>query len=174
MGGPGSTRWLCHSKKIQVEECHQLSIFALKPFLKTQKKGTINWLAGDRILFSAKFRIILEANPMSINLQYKIRAKSEESIGVNYSVPLTTTPLPRGGKRYWFICPFVGCRRRIGILYLPFYGKYFGCRYCYDLTYKSSQEQHAYDSVYRMIAISLKDIYPAITKQSIKSVLDKR
>jgi hypothetical protein len=32
------------------------------------------------------------------------------------------------------------CYRRVGKLYLPPGGRYFGCRHCYDLTYTSCQE----------------------------------
>jgi len=32
------------------------------------------------------------------------------------------------------------CRRRVAKLYVPPGGHLFGCRHCYDLTYKSSQE----------------------------------
>ena len=32
------------------------------------------------------------------------------------------------------------CNRRVAKLYLPPSCRYYGCRHCYDLTYKSSQE----------------------------------
>ena len=63
---------------------------------------------------------------------------------VNYRVELTTTPCNFAGKRYWFICPLVvdgiPCRRRVGKLYLPPGEIYFGCRKCYNLTYRSCKE----------------------------------
>ena len=40
----------------------------------------------------------------------------------------------------WFVCPLVGCGRRVGKLYLPPGGRYYGCRHCYRLTYESAQE----------------------------------
>jgi len=36
----------------------------------------------------------------------------------------------------------VACNRRVGKLYLPPGGRYFGCRACYDLAYRSSQRAH--------------------------------
>jgi hypothetical protein len=36
----------------------------------------------------------------------------------------------------------VACNRRAGKLYLPSGARYFGCRKCHDLTYKSCQEAH--------------------------------
>lgn len=46
-----------------------------------------------------------------------------------------------GGKRYWFLCPGCGIRRRI------LYGvsKYFKCRECYDLTYETCQTKNKFD-----------------------------
>jgi len=46
--------------------------------------------------------------------------------------------------RFWFICPLGTdqgyCGKRVGKLYLPGNGTYFGCRHCYNLTYKSCKE----------------------------------
>ena len=41
-----------------------------------------------------------------------------------------------GGHRPWLIC--MDCGRRVGVIYLR--GKYFACRNCHNLTYRSSQE----------------------------------
>jgi hypothetical protein len=68
--------------------------------------------------------------------------QQEES--ANYSVQLATTRPRFGGLRWWFICPLVvngrACGRRVGKLYLPPGGRYFGCRHCHELTYRSAQE----------------------------------
>jgi hypothetical protein len=60
------------------------------------------------------------------------------------AVSLEGLPLHFGGRRWWGICPLVGngqaCNRRVGKLYLPPGGRYFGCRQCYRLTYRSVQE----------------------------------
>jgi hypothetical protein len=50
-------------------------------------------------------------------------------------VPLEWTACNFGGERPWFLCPGIGCVRRVTILYGPV--KYFLCRYCYDLRYES-------------------------------------
>jgi hypothetical protein len=42
-----------------------------------------------------------------------------------------------GGRRWWFLCP--GCRRRMGVLYLPRDRTGFRCRDCYGLRYPSQQ-----------------------------------
>lgn len=47
---------------------------------------------------------------------------------------LTATRPRFGGLRWWFVCPLVvkgrSCKRRVGKLYLPPHGRYFGCRHC--------------------------------------------
>jgi hypothetical protein len=44
------------------------------------------------------------------------------------------------------------CGRRVGKLYLPPGASYFGCRHCYELTYKSCQESHKLDSMFKLLA----------------------
>jgi hypothetical protein len=44
------------------------------------------------------------------------------------------------------------CGRRVGKLYLPPGGLYYGCRHCYRLTYTSCNESHKFDSVYKLLA----------------------
>jgi hypothetical protein len=48
------------------------------------------------------------------------------------------TPCNFGGERPWFVCPGVGCGRRVAILYGP--GKYCLCRHCNDLRYESQRD----------------------------------
>src|SRR5262249_5496514 len=77
----------------------------------------------------------------SVRLQ-DIRSRPQESIA---SGVLAVTTRPHlGGLRWWFVCPLIvrgrECWRRCGKLYL--HGRYFGCRLCQDLTYRSCQEAH--------------------------------
>ena len=69
--------------------------------------------------------------------------------GVDIVIPvrLQTTRPNYGGRRWWFTCPLatdgVACNSRVGKLYSK--GKYFGCRRCHGLTYKSCQESRKTD-----------------------------
>ena len=60
---------------------------------------------------------------------------------VSYPVALDTTRCNYGGKRYWFLCPI--CKKRVAKIYLPPRGKYFACRACNYLTYRSCKEHDA-------------------------------
>jgi hypothetical protein len=105
------------------------------------------------------------------------RYTSEET-DFDYKTPLQTTPLPWGGVRYWFTCPLVvdgrSCLRRVGVLHIPPGGRYFGCRHCYDLTYRSCQESHQYDGMYSMLALSMQDEYPGVTLKDVKAMLEHK
>src|SRR5262249_5593870 len=75
----------------------------------------------------------------TLRLLYSIKSLSAE---LDYPVQLVTTPCRLGGVRWWFRCPLtkngVACQRRVRKLYLC--GRYFGCRRCHNLTYRSTQE----------------------------------
>jgi hypothetical protein len=80
-----------------------------------------------------------------LRLFYTITDKStQKETKLDYKVDLVRTPCNFGGVRYWFRCPLVTngipCKRRVGKLYLPPDGTYFGCRHCYNLTYTSCRE----------------------------------
>ncbi|MCB9809286.1 hypothetical protein H6776_02720 [Candidatus Nomurabacteria bacterium] len=83
---------------------------------------------------------------------------SEEKKDFEYKIPLTTTPCNFGGKRYWFICPWykngVYCGNRVGTLYKG--GDYFACRHCYELTYKSRNQnrRNSYFPVFNVLDLS--------------------
>ena len=91
---------------------------------------------------------------------------------VSYRVNLTTTKPLYGGLRWWFICPLSIesnlCKQRVGRLYLPPGGKYFGCRQCYGLTYTSCQESHKFDRMFNEMAKS----FPGTTGKEIRKLLE--
>src|SRR6185369_336204 len=55
-----------------------------------------------------------------------------------YEVSLDSTPCHFGRQRLWFRCPALGCGRRVALLYLG--GRYFACRRCYRLAYRSQSQ----------------------------------
>ena len=150
MGGYGSTRWGWHMKKDTVEDCRVLSIFDLKQkeVLKPNVRDGGSWIWSNAYTGEERARVGYELNTRSsfsfLRLFYTITRWSGEKYDFDYHIKLQTTPCHFGGERWWFICPLVkndqACNRRVGKLYLPPGGRYFGCRHCHDLTYRSSQE----------------------------------
>jgi hypothetical protein len=104
---------------------------------------------------SIGFDVNLGADSGTARLRYTRQSDGEP---LDYQITLTTTPLPWGGVKWWFICPLVMggryCGRRVAKLYLPC-SRYFGCRQCHDLTYTSCQESHEHDRLFREIGREL-------------------
>jgi len=141
VGGFGSTRWDGHRKKQTVEQCLDLGTNRLATVLHILapglwRSGSLQWGEANSIGYE------LDTTDMArpwLRLRYTL-AKTDP---LDYLVTLTTTRPAWGGLRWWFICPLTvagaACGRRVGKLYLPPGGRYFGCRHCYRLTYRSAQ-----------------------------------
>jgi len=93
--------------------------------------GSLSWSCGGRPCGSIGYEVRLDLEPGYIRLHYT-HNKTER---LEYRVSLTSTPCNYGGFRWWFICSH--CGRRVGKLYG---GKYFLCRICQDLTYRSCNQ----------------------------------
>ena len=150
MGGYGSTRWAWHSKADTVESCRSLDI---KRFVEEDvivanqySSGLWTWRNSTDGEVKASIRYAVYANETDgvIKLTYTMTQTKHD---LEYNIRLTTTRPHFGGVRWFFLCPLVNrnrpCQRRVCKLYLPPGGRYFGCRHCHQLTYKSSQESDA-------------------------------
>lgn len=148
MGGSGSTRWGWHTKKTTVEECKDLDMSTLN------RKGIMGWNVQwwgscrwyNAVTNETTSTISIQVNTLDrtnpwLRLLYTFTELDES---YDYKVNLETTEPYFGGWRWWFTCPLsvsgAPCGRRVRKLYLPPDGRYFGCRHCYDLTYRSCQE----------------------------------
>ncbi len=56
---------------------------------------------------------------------------------MNYGVRLDWTACGFGGRRVWWLCPALGCGRRVAVLYG---GRVFACRQCNRLAYRCQRE----------------------------------
>lgn len=72
-------------------------------------------------------------------LHYRHRRDGGDWQPMEYAVDLEWTSLHFGGRRAWFVCPAVGCGRRVALLYLGGSG-IFACRRCYRLAYPVERE----------------------------------
>lgn len=161
MGGYGSSRWGIHSKKDTVEDCCELSIFSFKHegILQPDTKRSGSWIWRNKLTKKPTADIAYELNtcnkPPTLRLFYTIRRWFGEPRDLDYHIFLRRTPCNFGGERWWFACPLAVegrmCGRRVAKLYLPPGGYYFGCRHCYDLTYRSSQESDSRISALRQL-----------------------
>jgi len=141
-----SGRWGDHRKKQTVENSLKLDIneFMRDNQLTNRSEGRFNFgrsLVGTfKVTAPYTLRTKTEEIPLDalILLSYKV-------LGEEVTSPLyiTSSPMNFGNKRYWVLCPSLrdgrACLNRGYKLYLPPDGKYFLCRDCYNLTYKSVQ-----------------------------------
>jgi hypothetical protein len=161
MGGYGSGRWGWgkSDEKTLVEDCRSLDIVPLirDGTIRPDRfyRGTMRWTRNGEEVASIGFEVATEEDRGTFRLLYSVGR--EEKTPMNYVVPLATSRLVSGGRRWWFRCSAgrtggPTCGRRVGKLYLPPSGKVFACRHCYDLAYTSSRESRKYDSMFRMLA----------------------
>lgn len=175
MGGYGSGRWRGYRRKLTVEECYFLdinemvrdglrnrgtaSVFIKSGHLRKEKVSSVSYT----------FESFGNTDP-TLDLEYTVTTDGKEQY-VSDAIRLQTTPLYTGGLRWWFTCPLVSdgkpCQRRVGKLFLPPGGLYFGCRHCYGLTYRSCQESHKIDLLCSLIAQE----FPGLTPKQVKRIL---
>ncbi len=162
--------------KSTVEEYKSISVYWLKKqgcFKKALSSGEIKWANNcGEDLGGVRFYTTIYENHGYLTLEYVFtNVSSGEREDLQYSIDLTSTHCYYGGKRWWFICPTnkngASCGRRVGKLYIGDQGKYFACRYCYDLTYISCQESHRFDRMYAQIAME-SGFTPAMVKMTLK------
>jgi hypothetical protein len=164
MGGFGSgSHHTRPDRKTTVEECRCLDVtrWVRQGILKAgvHQKGVCQWVGQDGPLFSIDLEVMTTDMGRPVVVLSDAHPLGGEQRQGSYQVRLTTTVPRFGGIRWWFVCPQVRwdrpCGRRVGKLYLPPGGRYFGCRHCYDLSYTSSQESRKHDSVFRHLAAEL-------------------
>ena len=153
MGGPGSGEWEREHRKTTVEECYTLNMQELLQDNKLHggASGKYTWdHDDDERPFIVLSQTMQGDSPdqFALILQYRIHDDEDNGAGEDVFLPIVLQPTyPHlGGRRWWFTCPLaidgVSCKRRAAKLYLPPYGRYFGCLHCHDLTYQSCQRAH--------------------------------
>jgi hypothetical protein len=155
MGGFGSGNWYrWNARKSTVEESVVLAMREFRGRLQAHAAGTLTWAWTGGAQSSVGWFVSLDDVP-TLTVHYRKRDSEE----VRIPIRLQTTPTQFGGRRWWFTCPLivggVACNRRVGKLYLPPGARYFGCRTCHRLTYRSCQEAHQAERMARMLLTSL-------------------
>jgi hypothetical protein len=139
MGGTGSGRhWhygakdtTCDYRSIDVRRWNRKGLLVPGSVFGWQ------WSRNGEVVASIQIR----AESGRVILTYRHRQNGGEWKDESYPVQLDWTPCSYGGERPWFLCPAVGCGKRVAILYG---GSIFACRHCHQLSYPS-QRECAYD-----------------------------
>ncbi len=144
MGGYGSgQRW---DKKDTTDDYREIDIrdWKRRGLLTGHQSFSWNWSRNGETVATIQVRV----EPGRIILTYNHKRWDEDKWQhKKYSVYLDWTSCHFGGKRPWFLCPAVGCERRVAILYGE---TVFACRHCYELAYASQQEV-SYDRAARKL-----------------------
>jgi hypothetical protein len=135
VGGRGSgNRWRYNARSttddyrtLDVRRC------AREGMLTPGYWGGWQWTRDGETVASIQMR----AEQDRVILIYRHRSGGGEWKDEQYPVRIVRTPCNLGSSRAWFLCPAVGCGRRVAILYG---GGVFACRRCYQLAYASSRE----------------------------------
>jgi hypothetical protein len=142
VGGLGSGNYLGRRRKATVEESLWLSMREIRCKLADGAAGALAWKWNDGRESSIGYRVANIEGVWIVTLHYRWN----DSEDVEIPVALLPTRTQFSGWRWWFRCPLIingiACKLRAGKLYLPPGAKYFGCRTCHRLSYRSSQEAH--------------------------------
>lgn len=177
MGGFGSGNhyhWWRASAKTTVESCLSLDANRWKRegLLRASVRlsGTWQWTYTAGGGFSVHYEVdTADLVRPWVRLRYSwVWTSTRQQDSADYCVGLTTTRPRFGGLRWWFICPLIvggrACGQRVGKLYLPPRGRYFGCRRCHDLTYRSCQESRKDDGLARLLARNMGEDFEVIKR----------
>lgn len=150
LGGFGSTRWGWHSKATTVEECRSLDVnrWIREGIIVPESRRWGSWVwtnsYTNKQTASIGYEVNTTGSPPWVRLYYTVTPWAGDPVDYDYKIALVSTMPNYGGLRWWFVCPLVtggrACMRRVGKLYMPPGGRYYGCRHCYRLTYESAQE----------------------------------
>lgn len=151
-----------YSDRLTTDECKKISISFLKEhnyFSDIDLSGLMTWSKNGKQIASIAVRTDSSNNYVQLKYTHT-NNQTEENTDIDYKIRLTTTQCNYGKERYWFECPLIidgkSCNRRVGVLYLPNYSKYFGCRHCYNLTYTCQKEHNKTMDMFKYMTLEPK------------------
>ncbi|MCO6047955.1 hypothetical protein NG895_28970 [Aeoliella sp. ICT_H6.2] len=146
MGGIGSGTWYRFEKKHTVEQSLALCVGDFRGRMCHGASGSFTWTRYGGWESSIGYYVASSNGIAGVGPTITLHYRRNDTESIEIPIQMQSTPANFGGVRWWFTCPLmVGdtpCQRRVGKLYLPNGARYFGCRHCHRLTYRSCQEAH--------------------------------
>jgi hypothetical protein len=99
--------------------------------LKPGCSGSMTWSRGGHRTAEIRY----EVRHHGLRVYYRVTPYAGAPFTVDETIPFAFSAQPFGGQKTWFSCP--ACRRRASTL---FGGRYFRCRRCHGLKFKSQYE----------------------------------
>lgn len=140
-----------HLNKMEADNLNSISIYWLrknKYLVSGFRTDSIKFYFGKDKTGSINMSVYLDKDHGEyLQLDYlNTDIQTSKKTQINYKILITRTKCYFGGNRYWFTCPGVVngkyCGRRVAKIYSG--NRYFWCRHCHNLTYKSRNYSHKY------------------------------
>ena len=139
MGGFGSTRWNGRRTKRTVESCETLDIGLLtreeELCAGIDSQGHVTLTRNGGFSRYVRFSYWYDG---SIDADYLILDYSSGTDREQLFIPLRRTSAHFGGERLWLTCPLCSRYERLSKLYRPRNERFFACRQCHKLAYRST------------------------------------
>lgn len=156
MGGPGSGKGLAYIKKTTVEECYVLGMrqWTLAQTLRVgvHRHGTLSLSpakTGENIAPILSLKYFLNTRNLDRPQLQILYMSPQTGTLIRSDIDLQITYLHNGGLHWWLSCPLIKngslCGRRVAKLHLPPSKQFFGCRQCYNLAHRSTQQNRKFD-----------------------------
>lgn len=150
MGGVGSGRGQQYGKRT-TDGMLRLDIGQLQRAGRLWAGDTFSWKWTWGLVEPSSSTISIHVETDRVVLSYQNQSGLDEKWHpMEYPVYLDWTTPHYGGRRPWFLCPASGCGQRVAVLYG---GRFFACRQCQGLVYKSQREPAARGAYRRIDAL---------------------
>lgn len=151
MGSWKSNRWSAYKRRNAVEDHLAFSTTCLRKLRltdQTEYLGAFTWTLADGNKCVLDFNLRPNYEGGLWLYMEKITPLNTAMI-IDQQINMHATVISLGGRRWWMECPIVKghaggfplpCAKRCAVLYLNADLRKFGCRQCFDLAYRSSQQ----------------------------------
>jgi hypothetical protein len=100
--------------------------------------SSVSWQWSRNGVVVASINLRAEADRVVLNYNNRSRHRNGgDWEPMSYAVRLAWTGCALGGQRVWWVCPANGCGRRVALLHGS---RFFACRRCHRLAYRSQRE----------------------------------
>jgi hypothetical protein len=136
MGGIGSGNRSRYGGRATTDDMRSLDVryWARNGLLRPGYRGSLRWQRRGETVATIGVR----AEEGRVILTYRHSSRGSEWKNEEYPVYISRTRCRLAGTRPWFVCPAMGCRRRVALLYGD---AIFACRHCHRLAYASTREE---------------------------------
>ena len=159
MGGSGSTRWRNYRRKQRVEDTLAISIHPLQRYINEvaetgeESQGQLFLIVDGRVTETSIYINLARQTDRSVSMRLRYSTGTDVPHEYDYSIALegmASNLIDGTTGRWYFICP--QCEQRRTKLYLPSETATFACRQCHNLAYRSTQVEHRFDTMLRVVS----------------------